>query len=127
MHRLTFLLLTLGILCSFGSIQAQSDTKFHEVELSASFKTFKVELKGVKSQSDMTLLLDKFSGSNSILEINGYFSSEGSNLKIKSNLNFSPIDLRNLLLPLGFDITLDSIITNNDRLKQEISHNEKTL
>ena len=127
MHRLSFLLLILGLLSYFGSIQAQSDSKFHEVEIAASSKTFKVELRGVKSQNDMTLLLDKFSGNKSILEINGYFSSEGSNLKIKSNLNFSPIDLRNLLLPLGFDITLDSIVTDNDRLKREISHNEKTL
>lgn len=108
---------------SFG----QGNTTFRSVEYSSVSKQVKVELVGVNSINDIATLTDKLKSSNSILDIQVFYDKEVSSMKFLSNLEFTPTMLRSMITPLGFDITLESINTDDDNLKQVISKNEKTL
>lgn len=110
-----------------GISQNIKGTDFAEYEIQDNIKTIKVEVVGVDSQDDLQTITDNLKRSNLILDIRTSFGNPYSQISLKTNLDFSPSELRQLLLPLGLDIRLESIVTNDDDLKRQISHNEKTL
>lgn len=128
--RLTFLTTVyIAILLVPFNLNSQSvkGTGFNEFEIVNNIKTVKVEVIGIDNQERLNQIVDNLKRSNDILEIRASFDQPYCQISFRTNKGFTPENLRQLLLPLAADITLSSIFTDNDDLKRQISHNEKTL
>ena len=107
--------------------QSIKGTYFNDFEIVNNIKTVKVEVVGIDNQERLNQIVDNLKKSNDILEIRASFDQPYCQISFRTNKDFIPENLRQLLLPLGADITLSSIFTDNDDLKRQISYNEKTL